>query len=231
MFTKLKPGAIREPGAPGAAGPDARTILMADVIRSRTMDQARLIADFSRLCDAANRTFRARLESPLTITLGDEFQCVPDSWLHGVELILHLEEESIRRGLGFRMRYVLVRGLIETPINRKIGYGMLGSGLTHARELLQGAKKSTARFRLEGGPEPGTTLLNRLFVVYSSLRDAWRPAADFPLVASFLDEEDYRTVARQHGKNPSQIWKRRRSLQIVPYLALRQAVMEIAALS
>jgi len=230
MAKKRKQSVVQEPGVRTGTDPAARTILMADVIRSRVEDQARLIADFSRLCDAANRTFRARLESPLTITLGDEFQCVPDSWLHGVELILHLEEESIRRGLGFRMRYVLVRGLIETPINRKIGYGMLGAGLTHARELLQEAKKSTARFRLEGGPEPGTTFLNRLFVVYSSLRDAWRPAADFALVAAFLDEDDYRTVARSLGKNPSQIWKRRRSLQVVPYLALRKTILEIAAL-
>lgn len=206
-----------------------RTILMADIIRSRTRDPARLMKEFADLCAAANRAFRTRLESPLTITLGDEFQAIPSSWLGGVELILYLEEESIRAGREFRLRYVLVRGAVETPINRKIGYGMLGAGLTRARELVEGAKRSTARFRFEGGPEPGTELLNRLFVVYASLRDSWQPGADYALVARFLRGEHYRAIARGWGKDPSQIWKRRRSLRIVPYLELRQAILQIAS--
>lgn len=205
-----------------------KTILMADVIGSRRRSPERLMEEFSGACGAANRAFATRLESPITITLGDEFQCVVDGWATGVDLILFLEEEWVRRDLDFSLRYVLSQGEIGTPVNPKVAHGMLGAGLTRARETLESSKRSDSRFRFLDGPEPSCGLLNRLFVVYASMRDSWRPAKDQPLVARLIEDPDYRSVATAVGKDPSQIWKRKRTLGIAPYLELREALRSIA---
>jgi len=205
-----------------------RTILMADIIGSRRRSPELLMEQFSGVCEAANREFRPHLKSPITITLGDEFQCVVGSWESGVYLILFLEEEMVRRDLAFSLRYVLSQGDIGTRVNPEVAYGMLGEGLTRARETLESSKRSDSRFRFLDGPEPSCGLLNRLFVVYAALRDAWRPGKDLPLVAHLIQDPDYRSVAAAVGKDPSQIWKRKRTLGIVPYLELREALCSVA---
>ena len=109
-------------------------ILMADVIRSRNQDGERLMQDLEKLVEEVAKINPARFLSPMTITLGDEFQAVVRSAVDAVEIMFSLEEQRIMLQLPLKLRYVLHRGVIETPINAKSAHGMLGKGLTQARE-------------------------------------------------------------------------------------------------
>jgi hypothetical protein len=119
-------------------------ILMADIIGSRKTNQQKLMKDFKNTAGKVDHELRDQFLSPITITLGDEFQSIPRDLPSALNIILRLEEAIIKAKKGFRLRYVLVEGLIETPINSKTGYEMLGSGLTRAREL---ASKLSCRMR------------------------------------------------------------------------------------
>mgnify|MGYP000477635068 CR=1 FL=1 len=55
-------------------------IIMADVISSRTITKENdFMGQFKQLIEETNTTFASNILSPLTITLGDEFQGVVDS--------------------------------------------------------------------------------------------------------------------------------------------------------
>src|ERR1700743_3564273 len=100
-------------------------ILMADIVGSRRMKQTQLKADFQNAVQYVNLMLPDQLLSPLTITLGDEFQGVAASLLAAIFVIFRLEEHIISASKRFKLRYVLVEGPIDTPINREIAYGMM----------------------------------------------------------------------------------------------------------
>ena len=200
-------------------------ILMADIVDSQIFTQNQLMNSFSNLCAKINEKLKDKFASPITITLGDEFQSVVTSWKSGVEIIFALEEEMIYLNSEFSLRYVLIQGKIETPINPTIAYGMLGPGLTRARQCLQELKKSTDRFYFEGGQEKKMSILNNLFIVYQSIKDVWSIEKDYPIVKEFLEDSDYKKVAKNLKKDTSQIWKREKSLKIHSFLSLKSAIL------
>ena len=100
---------------------DGHHILMADIIGSRAANQRRLMEDFRRVIESTNREHRGDYHSPLTITLGDEFQGVVKNLEKSVQTLFAIEEKLIRSGHEFKLRYVLAQGRIETPINPTLG--------------------------------------------------------------------------------------------------------------
>lgn len=200
---------------------------MADVVDSQKKDQAALMVNFKGLVAKVNQQMKKQLESPLTITLGDEFQGILASLEAAVEAIVLMEETIVREGWDFKLRYVVVEGLIETPINKEIAYGMLGDGLTRARKYLTDLKSTDSRFFLWLVDSGKKTALNNVFTALQDLVDDW-PVRDFYLVAAFLRLGNYRKVAEELRKEPSLMWKRRKSLKINAYLALKETVNYIA---
>src|ERR1700759_4336017 len=99
-------------------------ILMADIIGSRKADQAALMNDFKDLVAEVNKT--SNMLSPLTITLGDEFQGLLEGAEDALKVIWKLEETIVEKELNFKLRYVVVEGFIETPFNKEIAYGVMG---------------------------------------------------------------------------------------------------------
>ena len=61
----------------------------------------------------------------MTITLGDEFQGVIDSTENAIKVIFEIEEEIINNNQDLKLRYVINKGKIDTPINKNIAYEML----------------------------------------------------------------------------------------------------------
>jgi hypothetical protein len=201
-------------------------ILMADIIGSRDADQARLMADFKEIVAGINR--KATFVSPLTITLGDEFQGVLSTIEEAVSIVFELEEALVRGGKNFKLRYVIVEGLIETPINKEIAYGMLGDGLTRARKYLENLKKDDYRFFFWLKDQQQHKALNNLFSALQEIIDDWNFKRDFYLVASFLEFGDYKRVAMELGKERSLMWKRKKNLKINAYFALKEVANYIA---
>lgn len=202
-------------------------ILMADIVDSRIKDQEQLMQHFKEVTSHLNKTNKNKLLSPLTITLGDEFQGVVKTLPFALDIILELEEQLIHKQLDFKLRYVLLEGEIETEINTDIAYGMLGSGLTQAREALTEMKSSNSRFYFSIINETTSEALNHALIVYQSIVDSWRVEKDYFLVSEFLTLKDYKKVAEKLDKTRSQIWKREISLNMEGYIALKKVIKYI----
>lgn len=199
-------------------------VLMADIIKSRKSDQKRLMEDFSRITECINKINSKQLLSPLTITLGDEFQGVVKSVFDACTVIFTLEEEIIRQQVDFKLRYVLTEGTIDTPINPEIAYGMLGEGLSKARKALQESKNEPSRFHIELLNSSKSQALNNSFLIYQTLINSWNVKKDHELIIAFLTVGGYKQVAEKLGKTRSQIWKREKSLKINEYIAIKEII-------
>jgi hypothetical protein len=195
---------------------DLYHIVMADIIKSRSYDGAELLPAFSRIVRECNEKYADGIISPYTITLGDEFQGVAGSLRSAVETILFLEESLLAITPFFRLRYVVVRGAIDTPINREIAHGMAGPGLVVARELLAKKQRAKARFQLDLPQTERSAEINMLFRLLELLTDRWS-VKDYQLIRDLITIEDDASVASKFHKNRSQIWKRRKTLQIEDY--------------
>lgn len=208
------------------------TILMADIIKSSQQDQKALMREFKHIISATNSSMRDSFLSPMTITLGDEFQSLPHSLSAAIGAIFKIEEEIVNQKMSFKLRYVIVEGKIETPINRAIAHEMLGPGLTKARELLGLIKKKsgTPRFHVAHADAGVSEALNNAFLVLQAIVDGWRLEKDYNLVSKFLEYLDYKVVAAKTHKTRSQIWKRRRSLMIEEYLAIKSVIQYIGGM-
>ena len=203
-------------------------IVMADILQSRSYEGEQLLAAFRRLVASCNKDLSAGILSPYTVTLGDEFQGVAGSLLWSMRTVLYLEEARLLGEAPFTLRYVVCLGEISTPLNPEASYGMLGSGLAEARERLNDKRRGTSRFRVDLADRELASQLRRLLEVMSSLCRDWKPA-DAGLISDLLSNEDNAEVAAEHGKNRSQIWKRRRNLRVEDYKALRGILLELSA--
>lgn len=202
-------------------------ILMADIVSSRKSDQKMLMDNFKKVTDETNFSLKNDLLSPLTITLGDEFQGIAKNIESAVSMLFHIEENIIHKAYGFQLRFVVFEGEIDTPINKKIAYGMLGEGLTQAREALTQTKTSNSRFLFSLRNKPVSAALNNAIMIYQRMIDDWRVGKDYSLVSSFLNNPDYKKVADELGKTRSQIWKRKKSLKIEEYFAIKEIIKYI----
>jgi len=197
-------------------------ILMADIIGSRNVDQRQLMDEFMSLVGQVNINNRKNLLSPLTITLGDEFQGVIKGLRGAMSIIFNAEEKIVSMEKTFKLRYVIVEGAIETPINKEIAYGMMGDGLTRARRYIENLKKTDYRFYFDLKDKPRQTAINNLFIAIQNIVDDWNPKRDYYLVSSFLTYKDYKLVASTLNKGRSLMWKRNKSLKIDAYNALKE---------
>jgi hypothetical protein len=71
-------------------------ILMDDVIGSRRLDPGKVRRQLKDLLSACNRDLRAKILSPYTTTLGDEFQGVPRS----LRAITESAMRALRHNMG-----------------------------------------------------------------------------------------------------------------------------------
>lgn len=153
------------------------SVLMGDIIGSEDMDRARLHAVFNEEIGQANKTFRPDLVSPLTITLGDEFQGLVRTSAQAFQIANSLRLDLLMRGVP--CRFVIGQADIETPLNPKEAWNMLGTGLSEARERLNDKKEAnayrfsllTARERPEASALQG--LLDALGAALTDMEAGW----------------------------------------------------------
>src|SRR5688572_20601280 len=196
-------------------------ILMADIVKSSKGNAKALMKGFSNAVNTVNRKNQKEILSPLTITLGDEFQGVMRSVQAAIRVILDFEQLCLSTVVPFRLRYVIVEGDIDTGLNRKKAHAMLGPGLTEARERLTSMKSSRSRFQVRLKNDDLSEDLSLMFVILQGIEDQWT-LAQRKIASAFLEFGDYRTVAEKLKKDPSQAWKRKKSLMIDEYNAIRK---------
>ncbi len=204
-------------------------ILMADIVNSSEKIQNQLMIDFKELIKEINESYTNEILSPLTITLGDEFQCVLKNLFSSIKIVLHLEESIIHKKLGFKLRYILHQGNIETPINKDIAYAMLGSGLTEARSNLNDSKKNNKfRFNISIENNLQNDILVNAFKILENIIEKWDSKKDYETVSNFLKFLDYKLVSEAMNKTRSQIWKREKTLNIESYTSIKNIIQLIS---
>lgn len=200
---------------------------MADIIGSRKGDQGLLINEFRALVHYINGKWKAFIVSPLTITLGDEFQGILKDMESCYKVVFDMEEYIIDNDLSVKLRYVMNYGRIETPINKNMAYEMLGGGLTETREQLNKLKTSSTRFTvLSEIPAKSTAVVNNVFILYSSYIDSWR-LNEYHIVSEFLKDKDYKVVASKLRMNKSSTWRRYKSLNIAEYNITKDLILTL----
>ena len=173
---------------------------------------------------ATNRNFEDELKSPLTITLGDEFQGVPASLNTCLDIIFHLEEALLLLNHPFEMRYVCVSGEINTPINPHIAHGMMGPGLTKARELL--TRKSRSRPKYHTLIDEKDRMRNQLFSALADIQSHWRKD-DYKLIYHMINNESDAQIGDTFDKHRTQIWKFRNKYLISAYQNLKEVIFHL----
>ena len=202
-------------------------ILMADIKESSKYFSPALQKDLTKMVNQFNNRYSPIIVSPLTITLGDEFQGVVKDAKAGLNIIAMIEEYMLSNGFEFKLRYVLYEGEIETPINTEIAHGMMGQGLTEARSKLNELKKNKTRFKFFFENKALQKKQNGLFKILQYLIDRWN-SKDGYLISSFLDGLTYKEVATKFGKDDSLMWRRRKSLAIDEYLTCKSLILDLA---
>jgi hypothetical protein len=203
-------------------------ILMADIINSRRKNSSSLMKQFKDVVSSINKVKNENLISPLTITLGDEFQGVTNTIENGIKTIFDIEEIIVDKQYDLKLRYVLLYGQIETEINTSSAYEMLGEGLTNARRSINSLKKTDSRFliRLNNNETKKEHYLNKALFIYQNFIDSWKEK-DLKIIKEFLLHEDYKIVAQNVGIDPSNAWRRKKSLNIQEYKDIKEIILFI----
>lgn len=199
-------------------------ILMSDVIESRQKDQTLLMNNFRSCTAFINEKYGHSILSPLTITLGDEFQGVIKDLPSSIKIILELEEFIIKNNFPMKLRYIIHYGQIETKINPDIAYQMLGEGLSHSRNLINKMKEKDTRFYVDIKNAVQKSILNNCFTIYQNIVDKWKIDKDYKLISSLIEHSDYKIVAEILNKDRSLIWKREKNLNMSSFYATKEII-------
>ena len=125
-------------------------VLMGDLVASERAQSLRAIhRAFNEAVDFANAQYAAGIESPLTITLGDEFQGLTRTLKHAWAIASALRLRLLAADVS--CRFVIGTAELETPVNPREAWNMMGRGLAEARDKLNDKRASNAyRFSLRG---------------------------------------------------------------------------------
>ena len=200
---------------------------MADVMGSSKRNGKALMSDLKTGVAKVNKMNSREILSPMTITLGDEFQGVVKNPQAALKLILDMELHLMSLENPFKLRYVVYEGDIQTKLNKERAYEMLGPGLTAAREQLIELKSTKNRFKIHLEDKEQTEKLNLMLVVMQGIIDQWTPSQQ-KVVNTFLELDDYRKVAARLNKDATAIWRRKRSLMIEEFNSLRNLILKTA---
>lgn len=204
--------------------PGKQYILMGDVVSSSEYNSKSVQKQLKALTKQCNEALKPNMLSPYTITLGDEFQGIPNSLQTSINTLFYYEEECLRQLCEFKLHYVVHFGQIETEINPEIAYEMMGPGLTKARKILGDKKRGRKRFKFALDDDIQTKQLSRLFEVLDSIIQSWKQE-DYSLILDMIENDNNAEVGEKQGKNRDQIWKRRKTLMINEYNLLKKFIL------
>src|SRR5690606_12336736 len=109
-------------------------VLMGDLVNSEKGASAEYHARFNDVVEQHNKHARRVLASPLTITLGDEFQGLTRSLVAAVSLARDIRYDLMDHAIDCRFSVGVVD--LQTPLNTKNAWNMMGPGLAKTRAKL-----------------------------------------------------------------------------------------------
>jgi hypothetical protein len=151
--------------------PYTHAVVMGDLVDSQS---ARSIEDlyrhFNDAIDDANRSYQKDIASPLTITLGDEFQGLCSSLSIGMDIIRSIRSILIEKSIECRFAVGLTS--IRTPMNTEKSWNMMGFGLAETRHQLNNKQDENA-YRFQIPDELTAPLLNTIGLSLTLVEGEW----------------------------------------------------------
>ncbi len=204
-------------------------VLMGDIVGSeRHRDARALHRRFNAAIDRANRTFADAIVSPLTVTLGDEFQGLLTSLVAAVEVARDIRFELL--GEDIDCRFVVGKVEPETDINPERAWNMMGPGFADARARL-GEKRSPNRYRFSIADDALLeTMLEASGASLSAIERNWS-AAQREDIARLLNGVTVAEIAEARGVGVQSIYKVRSAgdyaLYTTQWNAVHRALAEL----
>jgi hypothetical protein len=117
-------------------------VLMGDLVNSEHNGATTLLHErFNAVIRHQNARHRDAIASPLTITLGDEFQGLITSFAAAIEIARDIRFDLLEDAIDCRFAIGAIR--LETPLNTERAWNMMGPGLAETRERLNEKRPST----------------------------------------------------------------------------------------
>jgi hypothetical protein len=179
-------------------------VLIADLVDSRAVpERATFQEELKALLRQVSADAAPRLLSPLTLTLGDEFQAVYRSFEDVLPDLVR-----ILAGIApVRARFALAVGPLSTRINPLAALEMDGPAFIRARELMQELKsqpRSVIQVGWVDGPDPG--LANAALAMLSGMMEGWKPGT-LVLLQHQLAGRSVEEIARLMAMTPRGVYK------------------------
>ncbi len=211
---------------PDTVGP-RYAALMGDLVSSeKTSSVEELHATFNEAIELQNRTHRSALASPLTITLGDEFQGLLTTFVDGVSMMRSLRLHLLAQGVDCRFAIGVVE--IQTPLNQARAWNMMGPGLAETRNKLN-EKRSDTRYRFSFPDHPPVEwALEGIGTGLTAIERRWTPRQLDDIGASLAGSSALEIAARRNVSAHS-VYKVRSSGDFDAYVYQWHAIAEVLA--
>lgn len=199
--------------------------VMGDIAGSESINDAeRLHTAFNSAIDNQNLKHVDALSSPLTITLGDEFQGLAKDLTSGITIIRDLRLLLLRQDLECRFSIGVVQ--LKTDLNPGRAWNMLGSGLALTREKLdQKLHNNLYRFSL---PDNNTVenLLESLGLALTSIERRWT-TKQLLYISDALMGNDVQGIAKLRNTSTHSVYKVRAAGEFDLYLSIWNTIHEV----
>lgn len=200
---------------------------MGDIVSSEN-DPAieRLHEAFNAAVDRRNREQRDILASPLTITLGDEFQGLATSLPETAALVRAMRLELLEKTIDCRFAIGIAR--LGTPLNTERAWNMMGPGLGRTRERLN-EKRADTLYRFVFPDFPAMeSMLEALGAGLTAIERRWTGRQLSDILAS-LSGESAAAIARRRNVSAHTVYKVRASGEFDLYAGHWRAIGEALA--
>lgn len=193
---------------PGTLPAVTHAVVMGDLVASEDAATVRkLHSRFNAAVEWANQANRAAVASPLTITLGDEFQGLASTLQGGLQLIRGLRARLLADDIP--CRFVLGAVRLETPVNRERAWNMMGPGLAESRRRLAD-KRDFSAYRFEIPVAPAIQgLMDALGAGLTDIEAGWTDRQRQVVLAS--RDEAAAPLAERLGMSVQTLYKIRRA--------------------
>ncbi|MCC5905709.1 MAG: hypothetical protein JJU13_05870 [Balneolaceae bacterium] len=208
-----------------------KLVLIGDIIGSKSIDVADREKVQQKLTDTLGEINRQSpvIESPLTVTLGDEFQGVysdastllSDTW----KVLAALHPVRVRFSVGI--------GEILTSINREQAIGMDGPAFHNARRGIENLKDTGYLYsviKTEGDKDkttqPVTDLVNHSLKMFSNEIKRWNKVR-FQILLSILRGDSVKVIAGKLNISEAAVYKNREEGDLILFLHLNRTIAEL----
>lgn len=200
-------------------------VIMGDLVRSERAASIEHLHDrFNAAINHQNTSYQQSLASPLTITLGDEFQGLVMSLASALAIARALRFQLLSEGIECRFAIGLAEP--KTPINPDRAWNMMGPGLARTRSKLD-EKRTQSLYRFSVTDDPVMeTALEALGAGVTMIERRWtgQQREDITALLAGASPAD---IARQRNVSVHSIYKVRASGDYDTYVMQWRAIQDI----